>query len=321
MSCSAKQDIKINPERHVGIEIEFNGLPIERVSTLVAEIIEGDISRQHDYRHRIKSEKYGEFLIEVDYALLQKMAEDSLEKGSQSTEAMMLELLSPIAMPLAPLEVVTPPLLPEHFPIYESIIRELRNAGAKGTGQSAFYAFGLHINIEAPDLEAKTILAYLQSFCLLYDWLKGKMEIDLSRQISNYISGYKSSYASHILRPDYGPDQRELMQDYLNFHPGRNYALDMLPLFAEIDAEWLSQQLDAPLNKPRPAFHFRMPNCRIDEPDWRFETEWKHWESIEKLAQDDALRSDLIDQFQQNEARLMHYIDNQWVDKMEQIFG
>lgn len=39
-------------------------------------------------------------------------------------------------------------------------------------------------------------------------------------------------------------------------------------------------------NDPRPAFHYRLPNSRIDDPGWRFEDEWNLWLEIEKLAGD-----------------------------------
>ncbi|MDZ7681994.1 MAG: amidoligase family protein [Fodinibius sp.] len=37
-------------------------------------------------------------------------------------------------------------------------------------------------------------------------------------------------------------------------------------------------------NDPRPTFHYRLPNSRINNPNWRFEEEWNHWLAVEKLA-------------------------------------
>ena len=38
--------------------------------------------------------------------------------------------------------------------------------------------------------------------------------------------------------------------------------------------------------KPRPAFHYRLPNCMIDEPQWTLAREWNLWVMIERLAND-----------------------------------
>lgn len=98
---------------------------------------------------------------------------------------------------------------------------------------------------------------------------------------------------------------------------GRNYALDMLPIFAHLDPKFIRRTLDEPLNKPRPAFHFRMPNCRIDEPNWRFATEWHHWLAVERVAHDDELRADLMEHYQKYETHMLNPFDTQWVKQVE----
>ena len=35
---------------------------------------------------------------------------------------------------------------------------------------------------------------------------------------------------------------------------------------------------------PRPAYHYRLPNCRIDEPGWSIAAEWGRWVLVERLA-------------------------------------
>ena len=61
----------------------------------------------------------------------------------------------------------------------------------------------------------------------------------------------------------------------------------MLPVLAHLDHDRVMNQLeDAALVKPRPAFHYRLPNCMIDEPQWRLAREWNLWVMIEQLAND-----------------------------------
>lgn len=48
----------------------------------------------------------------------------------------------------------------------------------------------------------------------------------------------------------------------------------------------MSQVEDPHLVKARPAYHYRLPNCLIDEPDWRLAREWNTWVAVERLAAD-----------------------------------
>jgi hypothetical protein len=43
---------------------------------------------------------------------------------------------------------------------------------------------------------------------------------------------------------------------------------------------------DPHLVKPRPTFHYRLPDCRIDEPGWRPSVDWNRWVAVERLAED-----------------------------------
>ncbi|MEC9104016.1 MAG: amidoligase family protein, partial [Pseudomonadota bacterium] len=44
----------------------------------------------------------------------------------------------------------------------------------------------------------------------------------------------------------------------------------------------------------RPAFHFRLPDCRIDEADWSLRGEWLRWLLVEEIAADEALLVKLL---------------------------
>jgi hypothetical protein len=62
----------------------------------------------------------------------------------------------------------------------------------------------------------------------------------------------------------------------------------MLPVFAHLDADRMAPVLtDA--TSARPTFHFRLPDCRIDEADWSLAQEWRRWLTVERVAEDDAL--------------------------------
>jgi hypothetical protein len=41
------------------------------------------------------------------------------------------------------------------------------------------------------------------------------------------------------------------------------------------------------LIKARPTFHYRLPDCKIDDPDWALKATWNDWVEVERLAADD----------------------------------
>ena len=162
----------------------------------------------------------------------------------------------------------------------------MREAGAKGTGDRLTNAFGMQFNPEIPDDRADTITAYLKAFLCLYDWLAERTEVNLARRIPTYVDPFPAAYVKRVTTPEYWPDQARLIDDYLEHNPTRNRALDMLPLFRHLDEQRVLARAPDPLIKARPTFHYRLPDCRIDEPGWDMTPAWNDWLQIERLACD-----------------------------------
>ena len=41
----------------------------------------------------------------------------------------------------------------------------------------------------------------------------------------------------------------------------------------------------------RPAYHYRLPDCRLDDPEWSLAWEWNKWALVEEVSEDhDVLR-------------------------------
>jgi len=158
-------------------------------------------------------------------------------------------------------------------------------AGSSRTKSSP--RLGLQLNIEAHSLEADWLTSILKAFVLLYEALVKAGNIDFSRQLSPYIKPFPGSYVRHVLQPGYRPGIKELIDDYLAHNPTRNRPLDMLPLFAGIDRERvMAAPVERELIKPRPALHYRLPNCEIDDPDWTLARPFNGWAQVEHLAAD-----------------------------------
>jgi hypothetical protein len=273
--------------RRIGVELEFSGLDIESSATLVQKEFGGEVDRISAYESKIRGTEFGDFQVELDFALLKQIGRDSADKnGDDSSDQIPERLLATVAEQLVPFEIVTPPLPMDRLHELEALIGRLRQEGARGTRHSAIYAFGLHLNPEMPDLEAETILAYLQAFACLYPWLVRVGEIDWSRRFTVYIQPFPSEYVRRIIDRDYAPGIETLIDDYLQANPARNRALDMLPLFAHIDEKRVRAAVDDDRIKPRPALHYRLPNCEIDLGSWSVDEPWRHWLQVEHLAHD-----------------------------------
>jgi len=280
--------------RQVGVELEMAGIAPEAVAEAVTAVVGGRIERDSAFLTHVVETELGDFTIELDADLLtsrkyqEHLAELGIDLGEGATRDQIESFISRVAGLLVPLELVGPPVPWTQLGRLDEIRRRLHEAGAKGTHGSPLYAFGLQLNIEVASLEANHLLAMLRAFLLKYDWLLERLDVDLARRVSPFVQSYPEDYVAHVLDRDYRPDIQTLIDDFLHFTPTRNRPLDLLPLFAHIDKDRvMAAPVEKELIKPRPAFHYRLPNCLIDEPDWNLAIPWNDWVRIENLAADE----------------------------------
>ncbi len=95
---------------------------------------------------------------------------------------------------------------------------------------------------------------------------------------------FPREYALKVLDRGYAPDLDRFIDDYLHFNPTRNRELDLLPLFAYLRPEHSHALLHNALTKPRPTFHYRLPNAQLSQPGWGSAVEWNRWVEVENLA-------------------------------------
>ncbi|HEY7884973.1 MAG TPA: amidoligase family protein [Cellvibrionaceae bacterium] len=277
-------------ERRVGIELEMSGLTLQQLANAVASELGLQVESSSRYERLLKGDAAGDWLIELDFDLLKKMGRENRDPNSilADIEEAAENLLHWGAEQLVPLEVVSPPLPISRLHEVEALIASLRKQGALGTAGNLLYAFGMQFNPEVPSTTAADITDYLKAFLCGYDWLYNRAQVNLTRRITAYVDPFPKSYVRLVVSPDYQPDISTLIDDYLEHNPTRNRALDMLPLFHHIDESRVLAQVDDPLVKARPTFHYRLPNCEIDRPDWGLHRAWNDWVAIERLAEDKA---------------------------------
>ena len=311
--------------RRVGIEIEMQGIDIAALADLTAEVLGGTIERVSSAEYNVDVPDMGEFRVEVDFALLKELASDreaNAEEGNSGLMDLAVELLGGASAIMVPCEIVSPPIPMESVATpMDELVNRLRDAGAKGTRQSMLYAFGVHLNVEPPDLEARTVLAYLRAFVCLYDWIVEDGDVDLTRQITPYIRPYSRGYDLLIASTDYEPDWPQLIDDYLDHNPTRDRAMDMLPMFAHVDADRVKAVVDDPLIKPRPAFHYRLANSCIDEEDWSIALPWNHWFQVERLAANREALGACLQAFSEDRERTLRGLDKRWAQEVRQWLG
>lgn len=312
----AEQKTSAGDYRRVGVEFEFTGISINTSSKVIRDLWGGQIEIDSDYENRVVDTEVGDIRVELDNSYLKNLGSERASGAwkPNDLERLTESIYAAAAKQVVPVEIVTGPIpLPDLHKL-ELLCDKLHEAGAEGTQDSLLYAFGIHFNPESPACDAPTLTAYIKAFLMLYDWLLAYLNVDVSRRFSSYVDPFPKDYHLLVTAEDYAPDLDQLIDDYLTHNPTRNRALDMLPMFAELDEPRLRKVIDDDRVKARPTFHYRLPNCRIGLPGWSLGHEWQSWLAVEQLANDPAALAKLAEQYQ---ALLKHPVRNimkNWAD-------
>lgn len=299
--------------RRVGFELEFTGLDLDQTAAALVSSLGGEIEVTSAAERRLHVEALGTFNIELDWSYLKHLAGQDAGSGGSGEWA---DLLSQAATLLVPMEVVCPPIEIRHLKCLDPMIEALRRAGAVGTRNSPVAAYGVHVNTEIPRLDAPTLFAYLRAFALLQWWLVKDMKVDMARRISPYIDLYPQSYMERLFSAS-RPTLDQLFADYLELNPTRNRALDMLPMLAHIDSDRVFRAVDDDRVQARPAFHYRLPDCHIENTGWSLRDAWNNWLLVERLAdRPDALDA-LGSEFLESGRPIIGISRSTWVEQME----
>ncbi|MEM7498122.1 MAG: amidoligase family protein [Pseudomonadota bacterium] len=288
--------------RKVGVELEFGGMDASNAAATVARIFDAKVERLSGQQFAVEVGGLGKFQIELDARwthpnFVRGKIEDLPENWRSGLDVTIADLVASLAGTVMPVEIVAPPIAYDQLGRLQPLIRALAEAGAEGTKHSNVQGFGMHLNVEVASLSPDYLLRVLRAYVLLSGALRREARLDPIRQLQSYIDPFSVAYARHILQPNYAPDMEELIRDHIRFHPTRNMELDMLPIFAEVAPGLLEELLPDEKNSPRPAFHWRLPDCRIDEEGWDFLDDWRRWISVERLAARPGLLEDEAERF------------------------
>ncbi|MDX1733649.1 MAG: amidoligase family protein [Halioglobus sp.] len=298
--------------RKAGFEFEFGHLSVLQTAEALQASLGGELEVKTPFEVTLRESAMGRLKIERDADILKSVKyrrwmEQLGVEFEPGTLAHDIEAnIDTASALLIPCEVVTEPIPFTELERLDTLIAALNTLGAEGTQDSLMYAFGMHINPDVPATDAGTLRRYLQAFLLLHTWIIEISGTDITRRfLTKYIDPFPQPYLELVLAPDYRPDRAAFMSDYLEHNPTRNRALDLLPVLCDLDSEWVLQVIneeERELVKGRPAFHYRLPDCRLNAPGWTPAEPWNEWVYVEKLAADEALLQELVGAWQENNA-------------------
>ena len=311
--------------RKAGFELEYAGLSLEATAIIIRHVFGGRHFAPQASVQRVTGTRFGTFKLEIDSSVIKdRKYEQPLRAlgldpeslgGASYVERAVAKLFAVAGVPF---EIVTPPIPITDLAPLDKLRRHLRTNEAEGTRAMPWYAFGMHINPEIVSDEPAYLLSVLRAFVLLYPWLKRRTDVDLSRRVSPYINPFPPAYARLILSPDYPQTTGRLIDDYLAHNPTRNRPLDMAPVLAFLDGDRVAARVQQKhLVKPRPAFHYRLPNCMVDEPDWTIAREWNTWVAVERLAADRDRLAELSRDYPDADARSLRPFADPWPAVLE----
>jgi len=267
--------------RTVGVEIEYAGLTAEASARLLAEAFGGAIVEEDAHSFAVRGSELGDISIALDSQYLHPGKYAPLLGSAGVTLA---SWIGSAASYIIPCELVTGPVPIDALHRVDEAIDVLRRAGGRGTQDGALYAFGLHFNPEVPRLEAETVAAILKAFVLLNAWLRREVAPDATRSLLGFADPFPEAYVDRLVDPAYWPDLATFIDDYLVSNPTRNRDLDALPLLAFLDEDRVRAALPNEKIRPRPTFHYRLPDARLSDPGWSIAPDWNRWVAVERLA-------------------------------------
>lgn len=296
--------------RRVGIEVECGGLTEAEVAQVAAATLGGTPRRVAEYDFKVEGTELGELQVMLDTVYREQSGSALARLGLDLSRA------------VVPVEFVTEPILPQQIPQIDRLCAALRDAGATGTRDGILLGFGVHLNVAVRGETGGDIMPTVRAYGLLEDWLRVVAEIDVSRRALPFVHTWPHAFVD-LLAEDAaaGWSVRDLIDAYLTHTPSRNRGLDLLPLLRHLDEPRVVAGLrDAHAVNPRPAFHYRLPDSRIDDPAWSVAEEWNRWCMIERTGDDAELLAALAAAWRARRAR-PRPMGRSWAEEVDALLS
>lgn len=272
-------DAKGQP-RKTGVEIELGGLEEAEVAQICAKELGGEVCQVDSHIWRVMGSRIGKIEVYLD-TFLRSAAKSKLR-----------DLALDLGREVVPVEIVTEPLDCDGLQRLDGVRDSLRKAGALGSGAGIVFGFGVHLNVQIASYRDADIVRPLLAYALIEDWMRSANPIDESRRLLPFTDPYPTEFVRDLIALSPDAPVSEVMESYLHHNPTRNRGLDMLTIFAELAPDRVAAAVSGKVSA-RPTFHFRLPDCLIDDAGWSLVDEWQRWLVVERVAQDAALLDQL----------------------------
>jgi len=272
--------------RRVGVEIEFTGIDAHDAARLVRHVHGGEIEVVDEHRYKVRGTSLGDFTVELDWFAAHAGDRQHPRGKLRELEDKLRAAVGEVGSLVMPFEVSCPPVPIERLGELDALVGALRRQGAQGTEGRFFYAFGLHFNPELPRHDATLIVATVKAYLLLSEWLRADTGVAMARRIAPFVHRFTEDYTALTVDPAYMPDMAGFARDYVRHNPNRNRELDLYPLIACLAPVVLAGTPSDPNVKPRPTWHWRLPDSRVGETGWSVVPDWNRWVQVERLATD-----------------------------------
>ncbi|WP_294619604.1 amidoligase family protein [uncultured Roseovarius sp.] len=272
-------DAKGQP-RKTGVEIELGGLGEAEVAQICAKDLGGEVCQIDSHIWRVMGSRIGKIEVYLD-TFLRSAAKSKLR-----------DLALDLGREVVPVEIVTEPLDRDGLQRLDGLRDSLRKAGALGSGAGIVFGFGVHLNVQIASYRDADIVRPLLAYALIEDWMRSANPIDESRRLLPFTDPYPTEFVRDLIALSPDAPVSEVMESYLHHNPTRNRGLDMLTIFAELAPDRVAAAVSGKVSA-RPTFHFRLPDCLIDDAGWSLVDEWQRWLVVERVAQDAALLDQL----------------------------
>ncbi|MFP7571158.1 amidoligase family protein [Marivita sp. S2033] len=293
-------------DRLCGVEIEFAGPTEDQTAERIVQDFGGTISSDGQHGVTIKNTVFGDIFVELDITLRKRDDVPFLNEG--------LDLFRG----LIPVEVVTAPLDRRQMAEFNAVCRSLRDIGAMGSRKGVLHGFGVHLNPDVVAPDDRHTFETIRAYGFLEPWLRAREGVDPTRRMMPFVGAWPNAFVSQLATTTFTdvPALMHLAADYIK---SRNQSLDLLPLFKHAEPALFSKLFaETDKTSARPTFHFRLPDSRIDEPDWSLLQPWQLWRQVELVAANAPLMQDLAVGWSDHDAAWFER-KSVWVDTVDHL--
>lgn len=275
----------------VGVEIEFAGLNTREAADAIVATprVGGKVVMDGPHAAHLEGGALDTARVELDSRYARKVPADEADFFDEMLEAFNArDMAADAASFVAPVELSAPPLPEDKLHIIDTVIGALRDAGATGTTESPFAAYGLHLNCELVPPDPQLAVRVATAYAFAEEWVRYRAAPDLTRRATPYVDPYPVPFTYELSvslrRGDL--NLQSFLQLYAFWCPTRNHGLDMWPLLGWLDPEAANRAAKSKIKAPRPAFHYRLPNSNFADPEWSLKEDLEVWRMVERIGED-----------------------------------